>query len=186
MVLAMSHPMRLSRYALGLLIVLGGCSGPDAEPPRVASLQTPAPSSAPATAAGERPVYPIGATDEERKAISEPWVACLVAEGGPKWKTDAALVLQKGMGPDDYPEGKKALQACLDKQPEAYDDHQKRTDLATFKDNQREWYECAKQAGYKLTAADPDTGEFGLTEVGPNGDAGSPKFLDCKRKAFAE
>ncbi|MFG1608654.1 hypothetical protein [Actinoplanes sp. NPDC049265] len=182
----MSHQMRLSRYALGLVILLAGCSGPDAEPPRVASLRTPAPSSAPATAAGERPVYPIGATDKEREAISEPWVACLVAEGGPKWKNDAGPLLQKGVRPADYPEGKKVLEACLDKQPEAYDDHQKRTDPASFTDNQREWYECAKGAGYKLTSPDPDTGEFGLTEVGPNGDAGSPKFLACKKKAFAE
>jgi hypothetical protein len=183
----MSPQMRLSRYALGLVVLLAGCSGPAAEPPKVASLQTPAaPSSAPAGATDERPVYPVDASDEERKAASEPWVACLVAKGGRKWKTDADLLLQKGIKPADYPEGRKELEACQSKQPEAYDDHQKRTDPATFKDNQREWYRCAREAGYKLTPPDPDTGEFGLTEIGPNGDVDSPKMRACKRKAFAE
>ncbi|MEV7624573.1 hypothetical protein [Actinoplanes sp. NPDC089786] len=183
----MSPQMRLSRCAAGLVLLLAGCSGTDTEPPKVASLRTSAaPSSAPAAAAGQRPVYPVDATDDERRAVSEPWVACLVAKGGPKWKRDADALLLKGVTPADDPEGKDVLEACLAKQPEAYDDHQKRTDPATFKDNQRAWYRCAQDAGYKLTAPDPDTAEFGLTEIGPNGDAGSPKMQECKRKAFAE
>ena len=59
-------------------------------------------------------------------------------------------------------------------------------DLTAYRDNQREWYRCAEAAGYELTAPDPDTGQFGLTEIGPNGDAGSPGMLECERRAFED
>jgi hypothetical protein len=96
------------------------------------------------------------------------------------------LLLRKGITAKDMPEQRAAFESCEPRQPESFEDHQLRTNPAEFKDNQREWYRCAQAAGYKLTAPDPETGQFGLTEVGPNGDAGSEKMLGCRRTAFAE
>jgi hypothetical protein len=62
----------------------------------------------------------------------------------------------------------------------------RRTDISAYKDNQYEWYQCAKRAGYKVTAPDPETGQFGLAEVGENGDFGSPTMAACRRQAFTD
>ena len=74
---------------------------------------------------------------------------------------------------------------CASKEPETYEERQKRHDLPAFKDNQREWYKCAEKAGYDLTAPD-ENGEFGLAKVGPNGDAASPKMEACRKQAFTD
>lgn len=174
--------------ALSLLVLLGGCSGAEDRPgaeagaPQVASLRSdPAPSSAPAVR-NQRPIVPIDATEEDLKKLALPWAACLHEEnpsvytGGP----DTYLSLYKGVDQTE-----PAVKACLPKQPEFFDEHLLRTDPSAFKDNQREWYRCAQAAGYKLTAPDPDTGQFGITEVGPNGDFGSEKMQECRRQAFA-
>ncbi|GLZ01083.1 hypothetical protein [Actinoplanes sp. NBRC 103695] len=171
--------------AAGLVLLLTACTSGKSEAPRVATLQSAAPSSsAPAEAVAARPVVPIDATEADLRTILEPWLDCLVKEGGPKYK-DAAGLFQKGFTEKDVKQD-AVLAACFSKQPETYEDNQLRTDIAAFKDNQREWYRCAQAAGYTLTAPDPDTGQFGLTEVGPNGDFGSDKIQKCKRKAFSD
>jgi hypothetical protein len=176
---------RLSRLvvvATGLACLVSGCSQDAADPPRVATLQTQA-SPAP-SAAQTRPVFPLDATDDDKKAMVRDWENCLVTTGGPQYRGQGEiLIVKEGVIADDA-KSKAVFKACEARQPETYEQHQQRTDLTEFKDNQREWYRCAKEAGYKLTAPDPETGEFGLTEVGPNGDANSPKMQECKRKAF--
>jgi hypothetical protein len=80
---------------------------------------------------------------------------------------------------------KKVEATCHPKEPETYEERQKRTDVSAFRDNQRQWFQCAKKAGYKLTTPD-ENGEFGITEVGPNGDFASPKMESCRKEAFRE
>ncbi|GAB2600908.1 hypothetical protein Aab01nite_64540 [Paractinoplanes abujensis] len=180
----MSHRTLLSCLA-AVTLLAAGCSGEGTgQAPGVATLQSAAPV-APSAVAAQRPVFPFDASDDDRRAMAKPWEDCLVRKGGAKFKGHAEVLIVKG---DVYTEDareKAVYRACEPQQPETYEDHQRRTDLTTFKDNQREWYKCAQDAGYKLTAPDPETGEFGLTEVGPNGDAASPKIQECRRKAFA-
>jgi hypothetical protein len=169
--------------ALSLLVLLGGCSGAEqADAPAVATLQSAAAlSSAAAKAGTERPIVPIDATEEDIKVIAQPWVACLAKRGGADYQDeDAWQWFRKGFDGTD-----PVMKACLPKMPETQQDVLKRTDMAAFKDNQREFYQCAKREGYKLTAPDPVTGEFGLTSIGPNGDANSAKWQKCEREAFA-
>ena len=83
------------------------------------------------------------------------------------------------------PEAAKIRAACLPLEPESYEQRQKRTDVAAFRDNQRQWHQCAKKAGYHLTEPD-ENGEFGLTEVGPDGDFGSAGIQDCRVAAFKD
>ncbi|WP_199512610.1 hypothetical protein [Nucisporomicrobium flavum] len=172
---------RLSRLVIvvtGLTCLVTGCSGSEEEKPGVATLQSTPPSAA-AVLADQRPVFPVDATDADREAMTRPWEDCLVKNGGPQYRGQGLALLIKGAT-----DGEAVFKTCAAEQPETYEEHQQRTDLSEFKDNQREWYRCAKEAGYKLTAPDPETGQFGLTEIGPNGDAGSPKMQECKRKAF--
>jgi hypothetical protein len=178
---------RWSRCAVAVVFLLGGCSGESEAPPPVATLQSagaPA-SSAPAGGQDQRPVLPLDRNDGDFEAAAQPWIACLVKEGGPEYKTKWQLY-ERGDITKQYPDmGKKGLyDKCLSRMPEDFESHQRRTDLPTYRDNQRKWYQCAKAAGYPLTTPDPETGEFGLTKVGPLGDAGSPKFLECRRKAY--
>jgi hypothetical protein len=172
---------RAKVVALSLLVLVAGCSGAkqDADAPAVASLQSAPPSSA-ATAKSERPIVPVDATDDDINAMAQPWLACLVKQGGDRYKSWTAEALHKGVDETD-----RVIRACLPKMPETLQDHLKRTDLSAFKDNEREFYQCAKREGYKLTDPDPVTGQFGLTSIGPNGDADSPKWKECERQAFA-
>jgi hypothetical protein len=131
----------------------------------------------------------VDATEEQIKAVGKPWIDCLRKEGVKKPELALELVTQKGATTKDL--GMIGLQgdvaawkACEPRQPESAEQQQLRMSPTEFKDNQREWYRCAQAAGYKLTAPDPETGQFGLTEVGPNGDAHSEKMEDCRRKAF--
>lgn len=155
----------------------------------MATLQSAAASSS-APVGDERPVYPMDATDEQVKDMAKPWTECLKKEGVKDPELAVELVAQKGVTTEDLSgldlQGDAAAwQACESKQPESFQQHQLRIKPTEFKDNQREWYRCAQAAGYKLTAPDPETGEFGITEVGPNGDFRSQKMEDCRRKAFA-
>jgi hypothetical protein len=179
-----------TRYALviaGLTLLLAGCSsgGEDEKAPPVATLQS---AAAPSGASGgdQRPVYPMDATDAEIKDVARQWTDCL-EEKGVQQPDEALGVLQKGGDATglDREADAAAWKACESRQPESFEAHQLRTSPTEFKDNQREWYRCAQAAGYKLTAPDPETGQFGITEVGPNGDFGSEKMVDCRRKAFA-
>jgi hypothetical protein len=183
----MSPRARLSRFAIvvaGLAGLLAGCSGGNAERPPVATLQSEAAAATASPGTDQRPVFPFDATEADKKALAKPWADCMVQNAGPRYRSSAEELVMKGGIVADDEKGKAALKACLPKQPEAPDEHQRRTDLTAYKDNVREWYLCARDAGYELTAPDPDTGQFGLTEVGPNGDFGSPAMQECKRKAF--
>ncbi|MCA2219080.1 hypothetical protein [Jidongwangia harbinensis] len=184
----MSSRARLSRFAIvitGLAVLLAGCSGGNSETPPVATLQSqPPPVTASPQSAGQRPVFAFDATPDDKKAMTKPWEDCMVQNAGPAYRNSGQHLIEKGGIAAEDPKGRAALKVCLPKQPEAFDEHQRRTNLAEYRDNQRQWYQCAKAAGYQLTPADPETGQFGLTEVGPNGDAGSPAFQECRREAF--
>ncbi|WP_433796314.1 hypothetical protein [Actinoplanes sp. CA-252034] len=185
----MSYRTRLAVVTVSLALALSGCSGAGEkqETPSVATLQSGAPAAG-ASAGPQRPVYRMDATEDEIKAIAKPWTDCLATEGVQKPDEALALVLKGGTSKDlqtaDLGRQEAAWKACLPQQPESFEQNQLRTDPTEFKDNQREWYRCAQAAGYKLTAPDPETGQFGITEVGPNGDFGSEKMQECRRTAF--
>ncbi len=186
----MSYRKRYAVATISLAFLLTGCSS-DSEvkdAPPVATLQSGAVPSG-ASDNDQRPVYPIDATDDQIAAIAKPWTDCLKAEGV-KNPDDAVGLIQKGgdahdLGRIGSEADAAAWTACESRQPESAEQRQLRTDPTEFKDNQREWYRCAQAAGYKLTAPDPQTGQFGITEVGPNGDFGSEKMQECRRQAFA-
>ncbi|MET0424837.1 MAG: hypothetical protein ABW046_13225 [Actinoplanes sp.] len=174
--------LRYAAPALAAAFLLGGCAEPKSEP-RVATLQSNAPSASPsADADNRRPLVRLDATDEERDALWKVWGACVTKEGGPGYENPRVIFLKQKQ---QDPKADVVAAACLEKQPETYEERQKRTDLVLFRDNQRQWYQCAKKAGYKVTAAD-ENGEFGITEVGPNGDFQSPKMEKCRRDAFSD
>jgi len=179
--------MRAVRYAVAALAatcLLGACSEPDPEMPRVASFQSETPAARASAAPGDEGVLvPLDATTEERDAAWNQWNACVIEKGGPSYAKDVRLLSKKDGHGD--PAVEKVVAACRSKRPETYEERQKRTDLAAFRDNQRQWYECAKKQGYKVTAAD-ENGEFGITEVGPNGDFQSPKMDKCRQDAFKD
>ena len=169
---------------VGLAVLVAGCSsGGTGETAGVATLQSAAPA-APSSAADQRPVFPLDAGDDDRRVMAQPWEDCLVRKGGMKFKGSAEVLIVKGGVYTEDVREKAVFKSCESQQPETFEQHQRRTDLTAFTDNQREWYRCAQDAGYKLTTPEPDTGEFGLTEIGPNGDAGSPKMEACRREAF--
>jgi hypothetical protein len=186
----MSNRTRLTLATVSIAVLLTGCSsgGEKKDAPQVATLQSAAPSTG-AAAGDQRPVYPIDATDEQVAAMAKPWLECLRKEGVKKPDEAMQLVQKGGTAEDLHLIGSEADAAawktCEVEQPESAEQHQLRTDPTEFKDNQREWYRCAQAAGYKLTAPDPNTGQFGITEVGPNGDFGSEKMQECRRQAFA-
>ncbi|WP_153040161.1 hypothetical protein [Actinoplanes sp. TFC3] len=107
----------------------------------------------------------------------------MTEKGGPGYEQAKVVYLKIKQGDK---KAKEVQAACHPVEPETYEDRQLRTDLPAFKDNQREFYKCAQRAGYKLTAPDPETGQFGLTEVGPLGDWGSDKMQECRRESFKE
>jgi hypothetical protein len=172
--------------ALAVALSLGGCSGPagESDAPPVATLQSGAPAAASSTPAGEdaRPLVRLDATDEEREALTKVWMDCVRTEGGAGYEEPKLLF--KYLFEGDA-KAKKVEATCHPKEPETYEDRQRRTDVSAFRDNQRQWFKCAEKAGYKLTKPNED-GEFGITEVGPNGDFGSPKMENCRKEAFKD
>ncbi|MCO8273878.1 hypothetical protein M1L60_25095 [Actinoplanes sp. TRM 88003] len=188
----MSHRTRSALLTVALVLALAGCAGGagEKEAPPVATLRSAAAPASGQPAGGERPVYPMDATPDQVEAMAKPWADCLRKKGVKK-PGEALGLLQKGGTAEDLKligsQGDAdAWKACEAKQPESFEQHQLRTSPTEFKDNQREWYRCAQAAGYKLTAPDPVTGQFGITEVGPNGDFGSEKMQECRRQAFAD
>jgi len=172
--------------ALAVALSLSGCSGPrsgETDAPPVATLESAAPA-APSSAAGEdaRPLVRLDATDEERNAATKVWMDCVRDEGGAGYEEPKLLF--KYLSEGDA-KAKKVEATCHSKEPETYEERQKRTDVSAFRDNQRQWIQCAKKAGYKLTTPD-ENGQFGITEIGPNGDFGSPKMEACRKEAFRE
>ncbi|MFJ8686511.1 hypothetical protein [Micromonospora wenchangensis] len=187
----MSHTFRTTarRFAVPALVVgclLAGCSAAPtddrADRSRVASVQSPtARTSGPADVEDRRPLIPLDATNDEIEALRAVWGRCVAKEGGPGYEDGRSVIWKESQ---NDPKAKRVRAACRSTEPEFFEERQKRTDNTAFRDNQREWYRCAKQAGYRLTAPDED-GEFGLTEVGPNGDFQSPKMTACRREAFS-
>ncbi|BEL05896.1 hypothetical protein Q0Z83_040870 [Actinoplanes sichuanensis] len=172
-----------------LVLLSAGCSADTESGSRVATLQTgPSTTAAPSdtAAAADRPVIPADATAAEIQAMARVWEDCLVDNGGPSYRGQATLMLQKGITMADVEANQKeTFEACESKHPEAFEDNQKRADPAEFKDNMREWYQCAKDAGYDVRIENRDTNEFGLGKIGPLGDAGSEKMMQCKKEAFS-
>ena len=163
--------MAVTAVALSLMT---GCSdsGGDSAAPKVATLAS-ADAPAPAASADvndQRPLVRLDATDEDREAMYKTWAGCLVKEGGPKYKNYRFYA--KGDVPND-PSAKAVLTACLSLQPEEFVDRFQRQDISGFKDANRRMYKCAQEKGYKLTAHDPETGQFGLTESTSLGDGGA-------------
>jgi hypothetical protein len=119
--------------ALSLLLLLGACAGAkdEADTPPVATLQSAAaPSSAAVGKVNQHPIVPIDATDEDVKALAQPWVACLAERGGARYRdAEAWRWFTKGADETD-----PVMQACMPKMPETQQDNLKRTDLAAFKD----------------------------------------------------
>ncbi|MFG1608196.1 hypothetical protein [Actinoplanes sp. NPDC049265] len=175
------RPLRHAVAALAVAGLLGGCSGSDEDFPRVASLRTsPPPASTAATGEDQRPLVPVDATNDERERLQNVWMDCVAKTFGPGYENSKIVdnLAYKGNA-----KAKKVLAVCAKKRPESYEERQKRTDISAFRDNQRQWYQCAQKAGYKLTAPNED-GEFGLTEIGPNGDFESPRIEACRVEAF--
>ncbi|WFE63687.1 hypothetical protein [Micromonospora sp. WMMD714] len=186
---------RTRRLAVPLLVagfLLGGCStgdgddrsgGPPADGSGVASLRSPAATTGAPTRSVEdqRPLIRLDATTDEIEALRKVWSECVAREGGPGYPDGRSVIWRESQ---HDPKAKLVRAACRAQEPEFFEERQKRTDNATFRDNQRQWYECAKKAGYRLTTPDED-GEFGITEVGPNGDFQSPKMTACRREAFS-
>ncbi len=175
---------RIAPVAVLLACLLSGCSGGDTKEAQVATLATgEAPRSAAATNVDDqRPLIRLDATDAERDRLGEVWARCLAAEYGPGFPGTKEVWAEQ----DKDPKAKGVMEACRAQQPEEETDRLRRTDPTEFKDKQRKFYKCAEDAGYKLTPPDPETGEFALTEIGPNGDFGSPGILACQREAFAD
>ncbi|MFC7535386.1 hypothetical protein [Actinoplanes sp. GCM10030250] len=172
---------------LAVVCLLGGCSGAEddkrAGSPSVASLQSPdTQASSPSAPDDQRPLLALDVTDEERDALWKVWGECIKKEGGPGYEEPKLVYLYEKQ---KDPKAQKVRAACLSKEPEKFEERQLRTDVSAFRDNQREFYKCAKEAGYQLTAPDED-GQFGLTEVGPLGDWGSDKMQDCRKAAFSQ
>jgi hypothetical protein len=179
------HRLRSRPYAVAAVAVAflaGGCSAKPADAPKVASLRSEAPAASKATASvdDQRPLVRLDATDEERAALAKVWTDCITKTGGPGYEEPKMIF--KYLSEGDA-KAKRVQAACATKNPETYEERQKRTDIAAFRDNQRQWYECAKEAGYHLTQPD-ENGEFGLTEIGPQGDFESPKMEACRKEAF--
>jgi hypothetical protein len=174
--------LRYAAPVLAAAILLTGCGEQKAES-KVATLQSAAPQASPSAEPDSgRPLIRLDATDEERDAFWNVWIACAEKEGGPALK-NVRMVLVTPKGQDPKLDAVRA--ACAAKEPETYEERQKRTDLVLFRDNQREWYKCAEKAGYQLTEPDED-GRFGITEVGPNGDFSSAKMEKCRLEAFSD
>jgi hypothetical protein len=180
-------PRSLCVLALGVVFLVG-CSGPtpidDAGETGVASVATAsATASASAVAVDDRrPLIRFDTSEDEKTRLFQAWTHCLVTEGGSQWSEPKRVMNAPGAATD--PKNTAVLAACRAHEPEDEDVREARTDPAAYREHNREWYRCAKAKGYALTTPDPDTGEFGLTRVGPNGDFGSAKITACKVKAF--
>ena len=175
----------VAAVALVAACLLGGCSEKPSgteknADPQVASLQSASPKSeATKDVNDERPLLALDATDEDLEALRKPWGKCVREQGGPGYENPRQVNATRSA------KNSAILKACLSKEPETFEERQKRQNLSEFRDNQRQWYKCAQKAGYKLTAPD-ENGEFGLTAVGPNGDARSPKMEACRKEAFKD
>jgi hypothetical protein len=175
-----------------LVVVVSACflasgcsSAPAAGPtPRIATLRSPdaVPASASANPEDLRPLIRMDTSPAEQDRLLQVYFRCLTAAYGTTDPYTKKWAFEREIAKD--PKWLDAKAACHPKEPEEWQERLKRGDLAAFKANQYDFYKCAKNKGYKLTAMDDETGEFGLTEIGPNGDWGSAGIRDCERQAF--
>jgi hypothetical protein len=178
-------------------VLITSCAGGqsnsgDAGEPSVASVARPAGTGAAGTGAAtptaavnvddQRPLVRVDATEEERTRLFKTWEKCLVKEGGDEYIGQGKLIAAKGGLKPDTTDA--AQVACAAQQPEDYEQREQRTDPSAFKEHNLQMYKCAKAKGYQLTAPEPDTGQFGLTAIGPQGDFGSPGMVACRNQAF--
>ncbi|MCA2218748.1 hypothetical protein [Jidongwangia harbinensis] len=180
--------VRRAVVLLAVWCLAAGCTGAqpgkDGGGQRVASLTTGAPQTRPSDDPEDRrPLVRIDRTEAEVENLWAVWGSCAREKGGPRFDD---MEMARKIYREGDAEAEAVRTACLAKEPELFEDRQKRTDPTAYKDNQREWYECARKAGYQVTIADPETGEFGLSEIGPNGDFRSPGIEACRRKAFQD
>ena len=177
---------RASRLVIPVLTavcLLAGCSDKPADGQQVATLQSTGPATARTGAAEvERPLIGLDTSEREADALWKTWEDCVTKEAKGAYDSPKEVAIKER---ENDPKAKQIRQTCLPKEPETYEERQKQNDLAAFQDNQRQWYQCAEQAGYKLTAPD-ENGEFGLTEIGPKGDFRSPGMEKCRKEAFTD
>ncbi|WP_199516367.1 hypothetical protein [Nucisporomicrobium flavum] len=176
--------------ALGVAVVglVAGCSSgdDDAGGGKVATLAS-ADGPKPSASVGvddQRPVIRLDATEAEREQLWHMWEACLVKEGGSEFRGQKGVYLEKLHGED--PTYKPVFAKCAAKEPEDYVSRLERTDPAASKDAWHRLYLCVKGKVYKVNSPEPDTGAFGLSEIGPQGDWGSRGIKDCEKQVYAQ
>ncbi|MGA5301803.1 hypothetical protein ACPCHT_17875 [Nucisporomicrobium flavum] len=176
--------------ALGVAVVglVAGCSSgdDDAGGGKVATLAS-ADGPKPSASVGvddQRPVIRLDATEAEQEQLWHTWEACLVKEGGSEFRGQKGVYLEKLHGED--PTYKPVFAKCAAKEPEDYVSRLERTDPAASKDAWHRLYLCVKGKGYKVNSPEPDTGAFGLSEIGPQGDWGSRGIKDCEKQVYAQ
>src|SRR5690349_16663719 len=182
----MPEPIRRSRSisrlvtaaALSATVLVGGCAGQSGEPggagtASVASLPSSgaagAPSAAP-SAAAQRPLIRIDTSGEEIDRMYAAYFRCLKDHGVP---SQLALKMH---GPTRY---KDALAACAAKEPEDFQEREKRENPALFREHQRKQIQCMRAHGMAIVT-DPE----GFGYVNPARDMGSPWDHKCERLAF--
>jgi hypothetical protein len=163
-----------------LAVLSAGCSGPSTQPsnpagPSVASLPRTDSSSGPpataTTAATERPLIRLDTTPEEAERMYTVYQDCLSDHGMP---TKAERVRTKNLR--EYP---AAVAACAAKEPEDYQEREKRENPAAFQDHQREQIQCMRAHGLAI-----ETGPDGWGYTDPARDMGSAWDDKCERQAF--
>jgi len=178
------HRRWLAMLSTVCFVAAGCSSAPAAAPPRTATLHSDGavPASAEADPEDLRPLIRIDTSPAEHDRLFQVYFDCLTAAYGKTGEYTKKWAVDNEIAQD--PKFARAKATCHAKQPEEWQERLKREDPADFKAKQYDFYKCAKDKGYRLTAMDDETGEFGLTEIGPNGDWGSPGIQDCERQAF--
>jgi hypothetical protein len=164
----------------------GGGGGTAAVEPTVAAIAGTRPastSSAPSDDVNSRrPFIRHDASEQEKSALYAEWSECL-RENGAKRSASEKEIMVQAYRPQNA-KAKKMAKACLEKQPESWEEREERTDPSLFKEHNLKMYRCAKAKGYKLTSPDEKTGQFGLTKITALGDFGSPGILACQKEGF--
>jgi hypothetical protein len=180
---------RLSVLAL-LAGMTAACSGDGggtaAVEPTVAAIAGTRPASTSSAASDDvdsrRPFIRHDASEQEKSALYAEWSECLKENGAKKSASQKEIMVQASR--PQNAQAKKMAKACREKQPEAWDEREERTDPTLFKEHNLKMYRCAKAKGYKLTSPDEKTGQFGLTKITALGDFESPGILACQKEAF--
>ena len=178
------QPSRSVRLLVGILALasislVSACSGGSAAAPAgptatVASVShgtasTVAPTTA--AAADDRPLVRIDTDPKEIDRMYEAYGTCLTDHGMPP-------EVQKKFS-NKSPEYADALNSCAAKEPENYQDREKRQNPELFQDHQRKQIKCMRDHGL---AIETDADGWGYTN--PGRDMGSAWDTKCERLAF--